>query len=105
MFRPGQHVKLVRHPWHANPENDGQPIPATCPLQLGDRFTILHSCKDAVKLLRHDGLGEDFLLKYYVEEIKYDAEPKGQPRAHLDTLRALGQVLKMMSCKMQRWKK
>ena len=95
MFRPGQHVKLVSHPWNRNPANKGVPVPADCPLQLGDRFTVLkyHSGFDNVEELSHKDGSESVYCSFYLEEIKYNAEPKGVPRAHKDTLDALGMVL------------
>ena len=39
-LKTGQHVKLTDHPWHVSHPRD-VPIPASCPLQYGDRFTVM----------------------------------------------------------------
>ena len=93
LFRVGQHVELFEHPWHSLGKNPG-PVPPDMHLQLGDRFTVCgYSDTHMHKLMYHKDGTMAHISGKYLKEVTYNSEPAGCPRAHYDTLRALGVVL------------
>ena len=81
MFRPGQHVQISED--HAG-------------IQLkGRRGTVMDTSDDTnyIELMLHTTGATVLLHAKWMSLVVYDAEPKGPPRAHKNTLDALGMVL------------
>jgi len=98
-LKVGQHVKLTDHPWHACHPRD-VPIPASSPLQYGDRFTVMEIDEQAgmgdgpVLVLLSHKCGRSFrLAPQYLSHVTYGPEPAGAPRGSFTMLRALSDVL------------
>ena len=91
-FKNGQHVELWNHPWHACHPRD-EPIPADCPLQYGDRFTVVEAGPTWLQLISHKNGRARRLAAPYVAHVTYGPEPAGAPRGSFTMLRALSDVL------------